>query len=402
LFNLPDEYGHFDKYGGRFLPEKLVPLFIEVEQAYHRLRQDESFIKEYNKVLQEFSGRPTPLYFAKRFSEKAGGAKIFLKREDLNHSHSSKINSVVGQVLLAVEMNKKKIITETASGLGGVAVASMAAAYGLECIVFMGTRDIQQQPLNVLKMTRLGATLIPVDSGRAEIRDAFNEMFKYFIDNSDDLFWVSNSAYGPHPYPEIVRDFQSIIGYESYKQLIESEHKEPNYVIAPVAGGATALGAFNAFYDKENIHLIGVEAGGKGIVESGYPAVSDEGELAVFHGAYTMVNQDESGNIRYSETVSSEMRYPAVGPEIVWLKENGHVQMVSINDDDAMDAYKKLSSWEGIIASLEASHAAAYALKIAPTLEKEQIIIVIISGSGDKDIQYMLNDNDNSKRKGNK
>jgi len=400
VFNLPDKYGHFDKYGGRFIPERLISLFQEVETQYYQIRQDEKFILEYNQLLKSYSGRPTPLYFAKRMSEKAGGAKIYLKREDLNHSSSVKINSSMGQILTALKMSKKEIVTETASGMGGVAVASIAATKGLECKVFMGAKDIAQQPLNVLKITRLGATLIPVSSGQGEGRDALNQLFQYLLENNQDTFWVSNSAYGPHPYPEMVRDFQSVIGYEIYKQLIDLEHKEPDYLVAPLAVGATALGAFNSFLQKDKVNLVAVEAAGKGLVDQGFAGVADDGKDAVLHGSMTRAAIDGLGNAKYLDTISTEMRYPAVGPEVAWLKDKNKVQFAAVTNEDAINAYQKLAVWEGIIASIEAAHAVGHVLKIAPTLDKEQIIVAVISAGGDKDIQYVLNyDNSMKERK---
>lgn len=375
MLNLPDKYGHFDKYGGCFVPESLMSYFSLVSEKYHLLMKDESFIQEFNTKLSTYSQRPTPFYFAKRFSEKIGGGKIYLKREDLNHTQSLKIINAVGQILVAKKMDKKVIVTETASGLGGVAVASVAASLGMQCKVFMGKKDIKNQSLNAMKIDRLGAELIAINSGSANITASINELLLYL--NDQDVFWVSNSAYGPAPYPEMTRDFLSLVGYEICKQTFELEHRQPDYLIVPLAVGSSALGTFNS----KALNLIAVTSENK----------VDHYSDGVLHGTFTKILKDPFGNAQTISGISAEMCYPGLAPELMWLKDNNHLQIVTVSEQEAVDAYKKLALWEGIVCSIESAHALAQVMKIAKTLDKDKIIVTLISGSGDKDLLHILN-----------
>ena len=383
---VPDERGRFGEYGGRFVSETLIEALDELEASYKKLSADPSFQAEFDADLAHYVGRPSPLYFAERWTEKAGGAKIYLKREDLNHTGAHKINNTIGQALLAKYSGKKRIIAETGAGQHGVATATVAARLGMACQVFMGENDIKRQALNVYRMKLLGAEVIPVTSGSKTLKDAMNEAMRDWVTHVDDTFYIIGTVAGPHPYPLLVRDFQSIIGREARAQCLEMTGRLPDALVACIGGGSNAIGLFHPFLEDQSVKMIGVEAGGLGVETGKHAAPLTAGEPGVLHGNRTYLMQDDNGQIIHTHSVSAGLDYPGVGPEHSWLKDIGRVQYETINDDEALDAFRELTLVEGIMPALESSHAVAYANKLAPTMTKEQIIIVNLSGRGDKDI----------------
>ena len=387
----PDEHGHFGKYGGMFIAETLVPLILDLQKAYQSIQKDPGFQNELTYYLKNYVGRPSPLWFAKQLTNIVNGAKIYLKREDLNHTGAHKINNVMGQILLAKRMGKTRIIAETGAGQHGVATATVCALFNMECVIYMGKLDIERQKPNVFRMELLGAKIIPVTAGNATLKDAINEGLRDWVTNVHNSYYLMGTAAGPHPYPMMVRDFQCIIGNEAKKQILEAEGKLPNKIIAAIGGGSNAIGIFHPFLDDPTVSLIGVEAGGKGL-DSGKTAASIErGSSGVLHGNRTYLLQDDDGQITEPYSISAGLDYPGVGPEHSWLHDLKRVEYVAINDDEAVDAFQKCTTKEGIIPALESSHALAHALKIAPAMKSEDIIIVNLSGRGDKDIDNIAN-----------
>jgi tryptophan synthase beta chain len=381
----PDSNGHFGIYGGRYVGETLMPALLELEEAYGRITKDKKFQNELCDLLEKYAGRPTPLFHAKRLSEHLKGASIFLKREDLAHTGAHKINNTLGQALLAKWMRKKKVIAETGAGQHGVATATAAALFGMECRVFMGTEDIKRQAPNVLRMELLGARVVPVSSGTGTLKDAMNEALRYWVGAVTDTFYIIGSVAGPHPYPVMVRDFQKIIGIEARKQILDMTGRFPDMLIACVGGGSNAMGLFYPFLDDQ-VKMTGVEAAGKGISTGKHAATLGEGSAGVLHGSKSYVLQDKQGQILEAHSISAGLDYPGVGPEHSLLKDIKRAEYVSIEDDEALDAFKTLCRLEGIIPALESSHAVAYAIKQAPRMRKKSIIIVNLSGRGDKDL----------------
>ncbi|MUG82004.1 tryptophan synthase subunit beta [Commensalibacter melissae] len=387
----PDEHGHFGKYGGMFIAETLIPLILDLQKAYQSIQKDPGFQNELTYYLKNYVGRPSPLWFAKQLTNIANGAKIYLKREDLNHTGAHKINNVMGQILLAKRMGKTRIIAETGAGQHGVATATVCALFNMECVIYMGKLDIERQKPNVFRMELLGAKIIPVTAGNATLKDAINEGLRDWVTNVHNSYYLMGTAAGPHPYPMMVRDFQCIIGNEAKKQILEAEGKLPNKIIAAIGGGSNAIGIFHPFLDDPTVSLIGVEAGGKGL-DSGKTAASIErGSSGVLHGNRTYLLQDDDGQITEPYSISAGLDYPGVGPEHSWLHDLKRVEYVAINDNEAVDAFQKCTTKEGIIPALESSHALAHALKIAPAMKSEDIIIVNLSGRGDKDIDNIAN-----------
>lgn len=380
----------FNEFGGQYVPENVLKALNELEEEYEKAKTDEKFQDEYNYYLNYYTGRPSPLYYAENMTKKLGGAKIYLKREDLNHTGAHKINNAIGQVLLAKKMGKKKIIAETGAGQHGVATATVAAKFGMECKIFMGEEDMKRQALNVKKMELLGAEVVPVLSGMRTLNDAVNEAIEYWANNVEDTFYLLGSAVGPHPYPTIVKDFQRVIGDESRDQILKLEGKLPDYVIAAVGGGSNAIGIFTAFIDDEKVRLIGVEASGKGVDTDLTAATITKGVKGVIHGMMTYVLQDKDGNIAEAYSISAGLDYPGVGPEHAYLADTKRAQYVCINDEEAIDAFLDLTKVEGIVPAIESSHALAYAKKLAPTLDKNEIIVVNLSGRGDKDMDSII------------
>jgi tryptophan synthase beta chain len=387
---VPDENGRFGKFGGKYVPETLMNALKELEEAYFKYSKDPEFIAEVQYLLHQYSGRPTSLYYARHLSEKLGGAKIYLKREDLNHTGAHKINNTIGQGVLAKRMGKKKIIAETGAGQHGVAAATVAALFGMECKVFMGEEDTKRQQLNVFRMNMLGAEVIPVTSGTRTLKDACNETLRYWVSNVEDTYYILGSVTGPHPYPMMVRDFQRIIGDEARKQILELEGKLPDIVIACVGGGSNAMGIFYPFVQDESVRLIGVEAAGKGIDTLEHAATMTKGTQGVFQGSLSYLLQDEFGQVQPAHSISAGLDYPGIGPEHAYLKDSERAEYVPITDQEALDALQYLSRTEGIIAALESSHAIAHTLKIAPTMSSDQIIVVSLSGRGDKDMESIM------------
>ncbi|WP_101759538.1 tryptophan synthase subunit beta [Oceanicoccus sp. KOV_DT_Chl] len=383
---VPDAQGHFGEYGGRFVSETLMQALDELETSYKKLSKDPAFQAEFDQDLAHYVGRPSPLYFARRWTEQLGGAKIYLKREDLNHTGAHKINNTIGQALLAKYSGKSRIIAETGAGQHGVATATIAARLGMECQVFMGAEDVQRQSLNVYRMKLLGAEVIPVTSGSKTLKDAMNEAMRDWVTNVDDTFYIIGTAAGPHPYPLLVRDFQSVIGREARAQCLELTGQLPDALIACVGGGSNAIGLFHPFLTDENVAMYGVEAGGDGVDTGRHAAPLSAGEPGVLHGNRTYLMHDENGQIIHTHSVSAGLDYPGVGPEHSWLKDIKRVNYVAINDDEALAGFRGLTKIEGIMPALESSHAVAYANKLAPTMDKDQIIIINLSGRGDKDI----------------
>ena len=382
---LPDRRGHFGVFGGRYAAETLIPALIELEESYIRAGRDPVFRKEFARYLREYSGRETPLYFAQRLTAYLGGAKIYLKREDLNHTGSHKINNTIGQALLARRMGKRRVIAETGAGQHGVATATVAALFGMDCRIFMGQEDIRRQSSNVLRMKILGAEVIPVASGTATLKDAMSEAMRHWVSRVRDTFYVIGTTAGPHPYPMMVRDFQSIIGQEAKKQIMKMEGRLPDALIACVGGGSTAMGLFYAFRHCPKIDMIGVEAAGKGLATGMHAASISAGEIGVLHGNKTYLLQDGNGQIRDAYSIAAGLDYPGVGPEHSYFHATGKARYLAVSDDEAVEAFLLLSRCEGIIPAMESAHALAYAVKLAPSLDRDRIIIVNLSGRGDKD-----------------
>ncbi|POP53470.1 tryptophan synthase subunit beta [Zhongshania marina] len=382
----PDATGHFGIYGGRFVSETLIFALDELEAAYQRLRKDPDFQAEFDHDLAHYVGRPSPLYHAKRWSNEVGGAQIYLKREDLNHTGAHKVNNTVGQALLAKYMGKKHVIAETGAGQHGVASATVAARLGMTCQVFMGEDDIQRQALNVYRMKLLGAEVVSVKSGSKTLKDAMNEAMRHWVTHVDDTFYIIGTAAGPHPYPMLVRDFQSVIGREAREQCLAQNGRLPDALVACVGGGSNAIGLFHPFLDDESVAMYGVEAGGHGVETGQHAAPLNDGSPGILHGNRTYLMQDDGGQIIETHSVSAGLDYPGVGPEHSWLKDMGRVNYVAINDDEALTAFRKLTLVEGIMPALESAHAVAYAEKLAKTMSPEQSIVVNLSGRGDKDI----------------
>jgi len=386
---LPDKMGYFGEYGGRFVPETLVPALDELIEAYAASKADSAFWDEFASLSRDFSGRPTPLYLAERLTEDCGGARIFLKREDLAHTGAHKINNALGQGLLARRMGKRRIIAETGAGQHGVATAAVCAKLGLECIVYMGEEDIKRQSPNVSRMRLMGAEVRSVSSGSKTLKDAINEAIRDWVTNVGDTYYIIGSVVGPHPYPMMVRDFQSIIGKEARGQVLEKCGRLPDYVVACVGGGSNAMGIFDAFINDDDVKLIGVEAAGKGLATGKHAASLLAGRPGVLHGAKSYVLQDSSGQISETHSISAGLDYPGVGPEHAYLKDKGRVSYVAVSDDEALEAFQLLCRSEGIIPALESSHAIAHAVKMAGSLGKEQIVVVNLSGRGDKDLDIV-------------
>ena len=385
--NYPDKNGRFGDYGGKFVSETLMPALDELERDYRKIKRNKAFKLKVNNLLKNFVGRPTPLYLAERTSKNIGGAKIYLKREDLAHTGAHKINNTVGQAILAKAMGKKRIIAETGAGQHGVATATVCALLGLKCEVYMGLLDTYRQSINVQRMELLGAKVIPVKSGSQTLKDALNEALRDWVTNVKDTFYIIGSVAGPHPYPMIVRDFQSIIGKEARKQILNMESKLPNLLVACVGGGSNAIGLFHPFLNDKNVKMVGVEAGGTGISTGLHAASITAGSVGVLHGSKTYILQDQYGQVKETHSVSAGLDYPGVGPEHSFLKDTKRVTYTSINDRQAVKALRYFSEREGIIAALETSHALAYALTSASKMKKNEIIIVNLSGRGDKDLQ---------------
>ena len=385
-YQYPDERGHFGEYGGRYVAETLMPALLELEDAYAAACKDPSFQEEFEYYLKNYVGRPSPLYYAQRLSEELGGAKIYLKREDLNHTGAHKVNNTVGQILLARRMGKKKVIAETGAGQHGVATATVAALFGMECEIFMGKEDIRRQALNVFRMKLLGAKVHECTSGTATLKDAMNDAMRHWVTHVRDTFYVIGTVAGPHPYPMLVRDFQAVIGEESKQQLQAAEGCLPDVAIACIGGGSNAMGTFYPFIKDSSVRLIGVEAAGLGVDTDKHAASISAGAPGVLHGNKTYLLQDEDGQINHAHSISAGLDYPGVGPEHAHLQDLGRAEYVSITDDEALAAFRRLTLVEGIIPALESAHAIAHVIKLAPTLPKEQVLLVCLSGRGDKDI----------------
>ncbi|QXE20783.1 tryptophan synthase subunit beta [Clostridium sp. 001] len=383
--------GRFGKFGGQYVPETIMNAVMQLEKEFNKAIKDEKFIEEYKYYLKDYVGRENPLYFAKNFTKKLGGAKIYLKREDLNHTGAHKINNALGQVLLARRMGKKRVIAETGAGQHGVATATAAAIFGMECEVFMGEEDIRRQALNVFKMKILGSKVTSVTSGTGTLKDAVNEAMRNWVSNIEDTFYVIGSVMGPHPYPTMVRDFQRVIGDEARKQILEKEGRLPDYVIACVGGGSNSMGIFYPFVEDTSVNLVGVEAAGKGLDTNEHAATISKGSVGVIHGMMTYVLQDDDGQILPAYSISAGLDYPGIGPEHAYYHDIKRATYESATDKEAVNAFTYLSQVEGIIPALESSHALAYAMKLAPKLSKDKIIIVNLSGRGDKDINTIAN-----------
>ena len=383
---VPDSKGRFGIYGGVYVAETLVPALEELAQKYELIKDDKEFKAEVQDDLEKFVGRPSPLYFAKRWSKKLGGAKVYLKREDLNHTGAHKINNTVGQILLAKHMGKTRIIAETGAGQHGVATATVAARQGLECVIYMGEEDIKRQSLNVYRIKILGAEVVSVNSGTKTLKDAMNEAMRDWVTNVDNTYYIIGSVAGPHPYPQIVRDFNSIVGKEVLVQSKNQIGKMPDLLVACVGGGSNAMGLFYPFIDISSTDLVGVEAGGLGLDTGKHAAPLNAGSEGVLHGMRTYLMQTEEGQIQNTHSISAGLDYPGVGPEHAWLKDIGRADYTTANDQEALDAFKELTLVEGIMPALETAHALAYVKKIAPTMDSEKVIVVNISGRGDKDI----------------
>jgi tryptophan synthase beta chain len=385
-YQQPDLRGHFGQFGGRYVAETLMPALLELEEGYRQCQADPSFQSEFEAYLKHYVGRPSPLYFARRISEHFGGAKIYLKREDLNHTGAHKVNNTVGQILLARRMGKTKVIAETGAGQHGVATATVAALFGLECDVFMGAEDIRRQSLNVFRMKLLGARVHEVTSGTSTLKDAMNEALRYWVTHVRDTFYVIGTVAGPHPYPQMVRDFQAVIGHEAKAQILEAEGRLPDVAVACIGGGSNAMGLFYPFVDDAAVRLVGVEAAGFGVATGKHAASITAGRVGVLHGNKTYLLQDDDGQIQHAHSISAGLDYPGVGPEHAYLKDLGRAEYMSVTDDEALAAFRMLTEMEGIIPALESAHAIAHLAKLAPELPREAIILVCLSGRGDKDI----------------
>ncbi|MBD8004690.1 tryptophan synthase subunit beta [Bacillus norwichensis] len=384
---LPDEKGRYGQFGGRFVPETLMTALLELEEEYKKAIGEPKFTEKMDYYLKQYIGRETPLYFAENLTKKIGGAKIYLKREDLNHTGAHKINNTIGQALLTLRMGKKKVVAETGAGQHGVATATVCALLGLECIVFMGEEDIRRQQLNVFRMELLGAEVRSVSQGSGTLKDAVNEALRYWVANVEDTHYILGSVVGPHPFPQIVRDFQSIIGKETKKQLMEQEGRLPDAVVACVGGGSNAMGMFYPFVNDQEVKIYGVEAAGLGIETKKHSATLTDGKAGVLHGTLTYLLQDEAGQIQSAHSISAGLDYPGVGPEHAYLKDTGRVTYTSATDNEALEAFQLLSKTEGIIPALESSHAIAYAIKLAKEMNEEEALVICLSGRGDKDVE---------------
>ncbi|NBO19289.1 MAG: tryptophan synthase subunit beta [Proteobacteria bacterium] len=382
----PDSDGHFGIYGGRYVAETLMPLILEVEKAYDACKADPAFQKELDYYLTHYVGRPSPLYYASRLTEHLGGAKIYFKRDELNHTGAHKINNCVGQALLARKLGRKRIIAETGAGQHGVATATVCALFGLQCVVYMGAKDIERQAPNVFRMKLLGAEVIPVQSGSKTLKDAMNEALRDWVTNVADTFYLIGTAAGPHPYPALVRDFQSVIGRETREQMLAAEGRLPDSLVAAIGGGSNAIGLFYPFIPEPDVKMIGVEAAGHGLDSGEHAASISKGKPGVLHGSRTYLLQSDDGQILDAHSISAGLDYPGIGPEHAWLHDTGRVEYVSIKDDEALEAFQKVSKLEGIIPALEPSHALAHVMKIAPKLPKDHLMVVNVCGRGDKDI----------------
>lgn len=386
MYEYPDQRGHFGQYGGRYVAETLMPALLELEEAYGVARQDPAFQDEIDYYLKHYVGRPSPLYFAERLTRKLGGARIYLKREDLNHTGAHKVNNTVGQVLLARRMGKKKVIAETGAGQHGVATATVAALFGMECEVFMGTEDIRRQALNVFRMKLLGAKVTGVTSGTATLKDAMNDALRHWVTHVRDTFYVIGTVAGPHPYPLMVRDFQKVIGAEAREQILAAEGRLPDVAVACIGGGSNAIGLFYPFIGDREVRLLGVEAAGFGVETGKHAASLGAGSTGVLHGNKTSLLQDDDGQIQHAHSISAGLDYPGVGPEHAHLRDMERAEYVAVTDDEALAAFRTLTETEGIIPALESAHAVAEVIKLAPTMDPQQVILVCLSGRGDKDI----------------
>jgi tryptophan synthase beta chain len=386
LRNGVDENGHFGIYGGRFVAETLMPLILEVEKAYEKASNDDGFWAEFDRLMKHYVGRPSPLYYAQRMTEHFGGAKIFFKRDELNHTGAHKINNTIGQILLARRMGKKRIIAETGAGQHGVATATVCALYGMPCVVYMGATDVERQKPNVFRMKLLGAEIIPVTAGTGTLKDAMNEALRDWVANVEDTYYLIGTAAGPHPYPMMVRDFQCIIGNETREQMYEQEGRLPDSLVASIGGGSNAIGLFHPFLDDDSIRIIGVEAAGHGIETGEHCASLKGGRPGVLHGNRTYLLQDDEGQIKDGYSISAGLDYPGIGPEHSWLRDIGRVEYVSVTDLEALEAFKLCTAKEGIIPALEPCHALAHVAKIAPDLPKDHLMVMNLCGRGDKDI----------------
>ena len=386
VYDLPDKQGHFGPYGGIFVAETLISALDDLRVQYERYQNDADFQAEFAYELKHYVGRPSPIYHAKRWSAHLGGAQILLKREDLNHTGAHKVNNTIGQALLARRMGKSRVIAETGAGQHGVASATVAARYGMECVVYMGSEDVRRQATNVYRMKLLGATVVPVESGSRTLKDALNEAMRDWVTNVEDTFYIIGTVAGPHPYPMMVRDFQVVIGNEAKKQMQEEYGQQPDALIACVGGGSNAIGLFYPYIDDKDVRMIGVEAAGKGVDTDQHAATLMRGTPGVLHGNRTYLIQDENGQIIETHSISAGLDYPGVGPEHAWLKDIGRAEYVAVTDDEALEAFHTLCRYEGIMPALESSHALAYAARYAPTLSKDQLLLVNLSGRGDKDM----------------
>ena len=386
VYDLPDAKGHFGPYGGVFVSETLISALEDLKAAYAQFKDDPGFRAEFAYELKHYVGRPSPVYHARRWSEHFGGAQVYLKREDLNHTGAHKINNVIGQALLARHLGKPRVIAETGAGQHGVATATIAARYGMECVVYMGSEDVKRQAQNVYRMKLLGATVVPVESGSKTLKDALNEAMRDWVTNVENTFYIIGTVAGPHPYPMMVRDFQSVIGKEAREQMPEMTGRQPDAVLACVGGGSNAIGIFHPYITDDSVRLIGVEAAGHGLETGQHSAALCAGRAGVLHGNRTYLLQDDNGQIIETHSISAGLDYPGVGPEHAWLKDSGRAEYVAVTDDEALEAFHKLCRLEGIIPALESSHALAYAAKIAPHMRKDQILLVNLSGRGDKDM----------------
>lgn len=385
-YSMPDEKGHFGKYGGRFVPETLMQAVLELEEEYNRAKEEESFRVELDQLMKDYVGRETPLFFAENLTKHAGGAKIYLKREDLNHTGAHKINNTVGQALLAVRMGKRKIVAETGAGQHGVATATVCALMNLECVIFMGKEDIKRQQLNVFRMELLGAKVVSVDAGSGTLKDAVNEAMRYWVSNVQDTHYILGSVMGPHPFPMMVRDFQSVIGRETRQQFLEREGKLPDALVACIGGGSNSIGMFYPFLKDETVSIFGVEAAGLGLTTEKHAASLAKGNPGVLHGAMMYLLQDEDGQIQEAHSISAGLDYPGIGPEHSYLHDINRVKYEAVTDEEALNAFKLLSRLEGIIPALESAHAVAYAVKLAGNLNEQESVVVCLSGRGDKDV----------------
>ncbi|MEC7464544.1 MAG: tryptophan synthase subunit beta [Pseudomonadota bacterium] len=382
----PDEDGHFGIFGGRYVAETLMPLLLDVEKAYEEAKVDPAFQKEFSNLLEHYVGRPSPLYFASRITEKCGGARVYFKRDELNHTGAHKINNTLGQVLLARRMGKTRVIAETGAGQHGVATATVCALFGIPCVVYMGARDIERQAPNVFRMKLLGAEVVPVETGSSTLKDAMNGALRDWVANVYDTFYVIGTVAGPHPYPAMVRDFQSVIGNETRNQVLTAEGRLPDTLVACIGGGSNAMGLFHPFLDDDNIEIVGVEAAGEGLETGRHAASLAAGKPGILHGNRTYLLQDNDGQIIEAHSISAGLDYPGIGPEHAWLNDTGRVHYVSVTDAEALEAFQLCSELEGIIPALEPAHALAYVLKVAPNLTSDHLLVMNMCGRGDKDV----------------